>query len=319
MRAFFIRIWLCCTSPSSYKDLKGKSFWSGFWYLYWLLVVTTFISAVIFAIQATVYMPQIKMWIDQAQQRVPDLYPVELVLTLSGGQLSTNVEEPYVFPLPAGWEAAMVEKGEEEEEDQRIQHLLVIDTNATVEEYPEYETAVLLTKTAAIARDKNAIKVMLYSEFQKDGVAPITMNREVYTQVMQKALPFLDFVPVIVLCMAVAALLLLPWFGAAFGVISYLLYLLVFTLLSWLIAAIMKRDLGYSALYRLGFYALTPAIIIGWIMERLHVEIPMIFTVVFLVMVGKVAGAFPKKGLPLKSPNNPKSARKAPSRQSSKQ
>lgn len=316
---FFTRIWLCCTSPSSYKELKGKSFWSGFWYLYWLLVVTTFISAVVFAAQATVLMPKIKMWIDQAQQQVPDLYPAELVLTLSGGELQTNVEEPYVFPLPPGWEAAMVASREndedkyDEEDGVSVQHILVIDTNATVEDYPQYETAVLLTKTAAVARDNNALKVMLYSEFQKDGTSPIILNREVYDEVTAKALPFLDFIPVIILCMVVAGLLLLPWFGAAFGVLGYLLYLLVFTLLAWAIAAVMSRKFTYRDLYVLGFYGLTPAIIIELFLRLVTTGRSMLSTLVFLVTMGLVIGAFPKQGSKVVAPamaGSPKKSKK---------
>lgn len=314
MSTFFTRIWLCCTSPSSYKELKAKSFWSGFWYLYWLLVVTTFLSAITFAVQATVFMPQIKTWIEEAKETVPGLYPEELILTLSGGQLSTNVEEPYVFPLPAGWEAAMTHRAKEDEKDEEdgpaLKHVLMIDTTATVEQYPEYETVVLLTKTAAIAREKNAIKVMLYSEFQKDGVAPIIMNREVYTQVTQKALPFLDFIPTIIVTIALVAVLLLPWIGAAFGALGYLLYLLVFTLLAWLIAATMGRKFTYGELYRLGFYALTPAIIIGWISHWLDLGFSMLFTLIFLVTMGAATHAFPVKGVKIKSTKSPKKQKK---------
>ncbi|OGJ61311.1 hypothetical protein A3C37_04985 [Candidatus Peribacteria bacterium RIFCSPHIGHO2_02_FULL_53_20] len=316
MRAFFTRIWLCCTNSSSYKELIGKSFWNGFWYLYWLLVVTTFLSAITFAVQATVYMSQIKAWIGEAKETVPELYPAELVLTLSGGQLFTNVEEPYVFPLPEGWEAAMVASQEDDEDENdkedgvNVKHLLVIDTKATAEQYPEYETAVLLTKTAAIARDDNTLKVFLYSEFQKKGVAPIIMNREVYTQVAGKALPFLDFIPSIIIGFAVIALLVLPWFGAAFGVLGYLLYLLIFTLLAWAIAAIMGRKFTYGELYHLGFYALTPAIVAGWILHWLNLGFSMLFTLVFLVTMGFVAGAFPKNYGNEKSPRITKGTKK---------
>lgn len=296
MRAFFTRTWLCCTNPSSYKELKGKPFWSGFWYLYWLIVVMTFLAAVIFATQATVFLPQIQEWIGQAKQTVPDLYPAELTLTFSGGQLFTNVEEPYIFPLPSAWEEAIRAEAGEDDESPRTRHLLVIDTSATAEQYSEYETAALLTKNAAVARDDNTLKVVLYSEFQQEGAPPIVMNRAVYDEVMSKALPFLDYVPSIVIGAAVAMLLLLPWFAAGVGVLGYLLYLLVFTLLAWVIAAIMGRKFTYRDLYCLGLYALTPAIVLEWILERLDFETPMVFTAVFLVMMGCVIRVFSKDG-----------------------
>ncbi|TSC60773.1 MAG: Uncharacterized protein Greene041662_76 [Candidatus Peregrinibacteria bacterium Greene0416_62] len=295
LRTFFTRIWLCCTNPSSYKELRGKSFWSGFWYLYWLLVVTTFMSAVIFAVQAKVYMPKIHTWIADAKETVPDLYPVDLVLTLSGGQLSTNVEQPYVFPLPPAWEAAMLVIQEDEGGDNNngvIKHLLMIDTAATVEDYPQYETLVLLTKKAAIGRDKNGLKVLLYSQYQKENVPPMVFTRKVYEEVTAKALPFLDYLPTIVISLVISGVLLFPWFLALFGVLGYLLYLLIVTLLSWIIAAMMKRTFTYGELYCLGFYGLTPAIVIGWVLERLNVGFSMLFTVIFLVTMGMVVRAF---------------------------
>lgn len=301
MRNFFSRVWLCCTKPASYKQWKGKSFWSGFWYLYWLLVVTTFVSAVIFAAQATVFMPKIQAWIREAKQTVPELYPEELVLTFSGAELFTNVEEPYIFPLPAGWEEkflAYMESDTLKEEERRIdvEHILIIDTDASVEQYDAYGAAVLLTEKAAIARDKSTIKVMLYSDFQKPGAAPIVINKELYTEVTSKALPFLNFIPPIIIGVAICAVLLLPWFAAAIGVMVYLAYLLLFTLLAWGLAAIMRRKFTYSELYKLGFRALTPAILVEWILADIGVTLPLVFSTIFLVMMGLVMKEFPKQG-----------------------
>ncbi|OGJ58070.1 hypothetical protein A2881_05000 [Candidatus Peribacteria bacterium RIFCSPHIGHO2_01_FULL_55_13] len=255
----------------------------------------------VFALQATVFMPQIKEWIGEAKQTVPDLYPVELVLTFSGAELSTNVEEPYVLPLPPKWEAALLssedEQDEEDDEDEpQFTHLLVIDTTATVEEYPEYETAVLLTKTAVIARDDNGLRVVFYREFQKPGTSPIIINRELYNEVTAKALPFLDFIPAIIFTLAVFAVLLLPWIAAPFILLGYLLYLLVFTLLAWVLAAIMSRKFTYGELYKLGMYGLTPAILIEWVLHWFHTGIAMLFSLIFLVTMGIVIHAFPKKG-----------------------
>jgi hypothetical protein len=124
------------------------------------------------------------------------------------------------------------------------------------------------------------------------------INREIYTTLTQKALPYLDFIPAVIVGIAVIAVFLLPWFGAAFGVLGYLLYLLVFTLLVWAIAAMMGRKFTYGELYRLGFYGLTPAIIVGFVSHWLDLQFSMLFTLIFLITMGIVVHAFPKGDVP---------------------
>ena len=289
LRPFFRRIRLSLTRPSSYRELRGVSFWRGVRYLYGLLVLAAYITAVLFAIRVAVSAPDIRTFLDDAKGRIRDLYPANLVLTFENGKLRTNVQEPYVFPIPGPWEDLLREAEDGEAE---FDHLLTINTSADIADYPAARSLFLMTETALVAPDKGG-SYQVFPYRNVGGGGTFVFNRDVYESVVVKVLPFLDSLLPILAGLATGGFVFLPWIGAAFFLVGELLFLLVFTLPAWLVDALMKRRLGYGTLYRLGLYALTPAVIVQFALTQFGTAVPFLPTAVFLVMMGLVIKAFP--------------------------
>ena len=289
MKAFFNRIRLCCTQASSYPELRKKTFWNGVVYLYWLLVIVAFLSLAILIGKLSFVVYDIKNSPD-IKNTIVTLFPNELVLTMKDGELSTNVKEPYIFPLPAKWKEALESQSEE-----IPSHFLTIDTSASFEDFYAYDSLILLTKTAVIARKEYAAEVVEYKNILKEE-DNFMLDSTRYKALVEEALPLIDramstmLIPVIAISLLVMPLIA----GMIFGVIV-LLYLVIATLLAWLLAAIMQRRTEYSELYRIGLYALTPSIIIESILVAFGVSFFLLPTAIFLITMGMVLQEWPKK------------------------
>ena len=290
MKAFFNRIRLCCTQASSYPELRKKTFWNGVGYLYWLLVIVAFLSLAIVIGKISFIVYDIKNSPD-IKNTIVTLFPSELVLTMKDGELSTNVKEPYIFPLPAKWEEIL----ENRSTGDMPSHFLTIDTSASFEDFYTYDSLILLTKTAIIARKEYAAEVVEYKNILKDE-DDFMLDSTRYKALVAEALPLIEramstmLIPVIAISLLVMPLIA----GIIFGVI-YLLYLVIATLLAWLLAAIMQRRTEYSELYRIGLYALTPSIIIESILIAFGVSFFLLPTAIFLITMGMVLQEWPKK------------------------
>lgn len=293
IQRFFQNIYLSATKPQSYPPRLTQTFSSGLGYLYWLLVCVTLISAVGFAIILWSARPAIQTFVDHAQEELAVFYPDELVLTLSGAELSTNVETPYTLD-PAFWTSDAFQKEMNDEEHNVPAHFVVIDPDATVDSYPSYDTAVLLTRTAAVMKDdKNGVRVQFYSDLEL--TEPITITKEKYMELVIAVQPFVEKVPAIVDGFMITLLILWPFVGAFFYGIGLLIYLLIFTLVVMLLAMPMKRRLRYGQLYQLGLYGITLSVLYSLISSWIPplAAVPFVFTVIFLVWMGMVIKTFP--------------------------
>jgi hypothetical protein len=152
---FALTIWRASTDAFSYvADFAKRTAGSGLGYLYALRVTLAFFGLLPFAIGLAVVAPHAGTFARDQLATLRDWYPDDLVLTVTGGVLSTNAEEPVVLDLPAAW-AGM---------DDGDTHAVVIDTSASIDDFDAYATRVLLTRTAAVVRDDNALRVIEYTE-----------------------------------------------------------------------------------------------------------------------------------------------------------
>ena len=85
-------------SPEFYKELLGLPFSFSLKYFYSLAVVLAVALAVIFSFKI---IPAAQPFLQSIGPQVLNYYPDELVITIKNGDVSTNVAEPYLLPLPA--------------------------------------------------------------------------------------------------------------------------------------------------------------------------------------------------------------------------
>lgn len=171
-------------------------------------------------------------------------YPEDLVVTTTGGELSINQPEPYIFVMP---ENTMIEKNDREE---TLTNLLVIDAQGTLDDLEKYDTLILVNKTNILVRGTNRIEVYPLKDYP-DG----EINADTIRGLVEKIGPFLDALPYIVLVLALFGTLIY-YFGFR------LVYLLAVALVLMIVGSLRGMRLPFSKYYQLGIHALTLPLLI---------------------------------------------------------
>lgn len=258
-KRFFTTIWTALTDTHAYVDIFArKRIGNGMGYLYWLCVTVTFLAVLPLAIGLIYVTPKSEAFINTHLTVAQNLYPDDLVITLSGGILSTNQDEPVLITLPAEWQS-----GTEE-----FTHLVVIDTDATVDDYDAYDTGILLTETAAVARDEKSIRIFTYSELSAEmeegqKLEPIIINEELVGQAVTGMRAFATYVPWILSALVLILLLAAPFIGGGILWIANVIFLAWATIILWIISALMGRHHRYGELYTLGLFGVTGPLILN--------------------------------------------------------
>lgn len=236
---FFASIPASVYSPAFYAGVPHQTFWKGFWYLVRLyLVILALFSLFIF----------IPLWNNRAElgegiQNTLNVYPEELVLTLTDSQVSTNVEEPYFISMdeiiPEEWKSDIQED---------IENLMVIDTKTpfTAEQFSSYKSVIWIGQDAVYTwKNEGTVEVS-----SLEGVPDIVIDK---TFVDEKIGVLWDRVKVAIPFLAVFTFIVF-WVGA---VAFRLVYLLILALLVLLMGNIMKISLDYAASYKIALYGVT--------------------------------------------------------------
>jgi hypothetical protein len=280
LQAWAKRVWTIASSPAEYRTLRTPFLGKAIKYLYVLLLAISFLFALKTAIALAAARPALSQFMENVKQEIPLLYPEELVLTLSGGKLSTNVEEPYSIALPASWRPDTPEVAD------MPKNLLTIDTNAHIEDFESEDSFALATETALVMVDRDeGYRVMKFDRFSKEEGKTIVIDRALYLQMVEKGFTILSFLPLLLVIFGFLLLLLFPFLMAGSLLLWMLFYLLLATLFSWILAKIMKSPLGYKELYRLGVFALTLPILISIPMKLLGIQIPGAFSLIFFIFL----------------------------------
>lgn len=257
------------SSPSYYKDLLPTKFSFSLKYFYLYFVFYALIGTVYIGI---IVAPPVSRFLSVLPQKVIDMYPDELVVTVKNGEVSTNVVEPYTIPLTRFEEVFDFDNvlGTDTES---MQNLVVIDTNAQVEDYVGYSTLVLITKKTVVWSDDDGTH--LYNLTADDS---FTLTKAEVTDFVNQVKPLTRYV---IPAMVVAAFLGLFLFVPS----GYLIYLLFFALLFWLLSKILKTGLTYKGSYKLGLHLATVyATISGlFIMVKVPLSFPFLRTIFLLV------------------------------------
>jgi len=83
-----------------YKDIAKASFWFSFKYLFLLLICLSLVKSVQLGVLYSSVRKNIPSYISIGQKELSALYPKELELRISNGNLYTNVQEPYTMEFP---------------------------------------------------------------------------------------------------------------------------------------------------------------------------------------------------------------------------
>lgn len=276
-------IWRASTDARGYpRDFAGRRTGSTLGYLYALTCTVAFFMILPLALGFAFFAPRATTLANTHLQIFQQWYPDELVITITGGILNTNVNEPYVLDLPTEWKSSS---------STSPLHAIVIDTAASIDEFDAYDTAILLTKTSAVGKDRNGLRVFRFAESEN-----IVITEDLVTEyadlLRTNVTPIL---PSFITISVIFALLILPWiFGGVLWALN-LFFLLWASLLLLLASSVMGRGLPYGTLYRLGAFGLTSSLLLEFALHMTGISASWAPTALFFGWMIAVLSVFPKR------------------------
>ena len=87
------------TQPKEYRKLSEKTFWSGYWYLFLLVLIGIFLKTIVFASGVVIAVPLVKSQLPMVKNQIRTAFPQDLEVQIKNGTASTNVQEPYIITL----------------------------------------------------------------------------------------------------------------------------------------------------------------------------------------------------------------------------
>ena len=257
------------TEPKYYTDVLKAPFSFSFKYLLTLFFFILFIQGLIFSLSIIPLIPKIPHYVSEGKKIVKSFYPPELTVTVKDGNVRTNVDEPYAIPFPPQFK-------------ENNMNFAVIDTKASVEDAKKYNTLLFITKNAVVYPDtssKGGYKVNFLSDFK----GYLILNNEVYNRLVDKILPYFDYLPIFIYVMFVFALLFMPFFGSFFYLSGVLFYLLFLSILLFIVTKIMKKGLSYVQVFHLGMHGITFSLVFSTLKTIFNVQIPYPYTLPFIL------------------------------------
>ncbi|MFH0772978.1 MAG: DUF1189 family protein [bacterium] len=254
-----------------YKDIAKASYWFSFKYLFLLLVCLSLVRSVQLGVLYTTVRKNIPSYISSVQKELVVLYPKELELRISNGNLYTNVQEPYTIEFPKIFG------------DMEGKHMVVIDTKGIADNYPKYNTVVLVTKQTLVFPEKQqgsrtTTQMYYFSDLKKS----VYMDYSEYSKIIKNLNPFIAKLPKLIDVSVVVGLALLPLFGGLFWLSSTLFGLIFLTLGVWLIEKIVKTSYGYKTLFRMGMHAATWGILFTFLLDITNQNVPYLYNLIFI-------------------------------------
>ena len=241
MKAFFYVLRKTFTSPSYYRDILNSpiQFSLKFFFLFFFLytIVTTAFVTVRFII------PMNKLII-RLPELVQTLYPPELEITIQNGQASTNVYEPYYIPL------VKVERIFEQWQQnvlgaytKKKDNILVIDTYGSLDDFQNYNTFILLTKTSLTIMKDNGT----FQTIPLNNIKNLVVNQKKILTVLDQIKPYTNnALPILI---GVTVLLLLIFFP-----LSKLSILFIYAFIMKGVFRIFSCTLTYKKSYQIGLH-----------------------------------------------------------------
>lgn len=272
---FFRTIPASIYSPSFYKTIGKRSFWSGFFYVLRLNLILVLIALGALGL----WYKNNRVSIDETSQNFIDLYPDELVLSFQDGVLQSNVEEAYFIQVnnhlfPEKW----VSKNEQFSLD-----VLVVDTHNefTEEQFKNYGTYSWLGSTFFATRNEGG-RIEVYP-FEEMEMPNFIVTKGLFEEKMMEI-------------WSKTKSTLVPSFFASLGFFTLLvsvIYRLIYNLFLacgiWILGKCMDHPMSYDTSYKTGFYAMTLSTLLGAVLlipsPIFGMHFPFMFTILSLLVV----------------------------------
>lgn len=260
MKQFFRTIKQTFTSKELYLNTAHQSGWKGIRFLLKLALFLGLVFGVIALIVLLAVAPFLKSKVSGIASTT---YPDGLVVTIANGTLTTNTLEPVVVPLSASWK---------DKNDPKNIFVIAPGETADASVLARYDAVAVATSRAIIAGTDHQIRVYPY------GDSTQTITKESFTQNVT------DMLAIGATVLAVSAIPLIIVM-TMIQVVSKLVLLVLITCILWIIFKIRKEPRTFRSLYRMGIYALVPAVLIDIIAIPLGLSGAALTTAIVLVII----------------------------------
>jgi len=264
------------TKLSYYKEIKKANFKFSLKYLFFLFYILSLITSIVLGVSvAVLVIPNVPKFVSLVESKAGSVYPDNLVVDIKNGQVTTNQVEPYFIDTP-GQILGNVSGN----------HFITIDTKANVADITSQKTAILVTKdSVAVAGNSTSS----YKVYPIDGSTNFEINKTSYNKLISQILPFLKYIQPGLIILVILLFLVWPVIAAGFSLLAELIYLLVFSLVFFLITKLMKKDIEYKKLYQMAMHAATLPILLSFIVSSVGIHMPFLLgsaiLAVFMILV----------------------------------
>lgn len=254
-------------SPEFYRSILDKPFSFSLKYFYSLVLV---FALVLTAVLSFNFIPYFSSLLGDVAPAILESFPEGLVITITDGIASTNMEEPILIPVPEKLSQAV------RRPDFEFKNLMVIDTRNPfqTEQFDAYGTLVLFTRDSLAFKEREGdLRIQRFSETTD-------------VQIDKNSISFLA-ARVDALQRWIVPIVVFGTFVMLMGVYSFsLMYLFLGAVFIWLIGKIKKTELSYKKAYQVGIHAVTLSVFVSSITILFPaVRVPFLFTVIMLFVV----------------------------------
>jgi maltodextrin utilization protein YvdJ len=231
------------------------------------------IGSLVFAISISAFvLPKAPEISNYVSSKAKDLYPKGLVVNIKDGIVTTNEEEPFFVDTLTQFNLA---KGYE--------HVLTIDTSASPSDIKKYKTFALITKDSVVTIQNNDS----YQVRPIDKETNLTIDEKTYDNLISQITPYLKYLQPALIAVIVLSILIWPFISAFFSMGLQTLYLIIFSIIFFLLVKIMKKEISFKKLFQLTIHASTLPIILGVIISTLGIHMPFLLgsAILFVFMV----------------------------------
>ena len=270
----FFYVWKRSFSEASYyKDVLRARFNFSLKYFLFFCFILSIITTIFIIVKELIPFNE---FISTFPQELISIYPPELEIKINKGIATTNVPQPYFIPVSRFREAFdEVRKEIKGLQSDKIENILVIDTNATIDDMKKYQTYMLLTRNHLSSYKDN----WNIETISLDNINNITINKNFVRKIVN------PFIPIFKLFYFFAAPFIFTGL-LIFFTISQLIYLLLIAFILFLGAKLISYPISYTKSYQIDLHLatiITPFFLLLSAL-RINVQFPFLRLIIFTVV-----------------------------------
>lgn len=248
------------TEPQYYRDVLEAKFSFSLKYFLFFYFLLALVTSVFFWVQDV---PGIRTTAQDVIHQLTTDYPNDLVLKLENGTLVVEgVDQPVIVPFPNALSDIKSDSG--------FEHLAAIDTTTQI---AAENTFLTFTQNEVILRNPDGTKQSYPFESFSES---ITIDRNTIQLITSASQSYIDLV---IRYLPFGLFLIL----AIFQTLGSLFSLLIYSMLTYVVSGLIRRQLTYKKAFQLGLHTITFAETVHFLQDHLFpsMDISMFFPVAF--------------------------------------